>query len=125
MKKVMFAAICFVMACGGGTIEFPEGTGGSTPDAGVSPPVCIPTSCATFAEAGAQCGVFDDGCGNQLDCMCQEGMNCDQEINLCVQCHPNLSCVGKCGLVYDGCGAEQTECGKCQDGLECVNNQCE
>jgi len=67
----------------------------------VTPPACVPTSCA---ERGVTCGFLGDGCGNLLSCgACPEGQVCRE---------------GTCGA--GACGAKPCTPGTCADfGYDC------
>ncbi len=85
------------------------------------PPECTPRTCD---DAGAECGMIADGCGETLDCGdCPEGTACGAggEPNICGGgCEP-LSCDdhgADCGTVSDGCGGT-IDCGDCPDGMDC------
>jgi hypothetical protein len=83
---------------------------------------CQPRSCS---DAGAQCGLIGDGCGNSVDCgPCPEGQTCGaQQPNQCGSgpaCKP-LDCAhagAECGKLGDGCGG-LLDCGDCNAGWSC------
>jgi len=89
---------------------------------------CVPKGCD---EQGFECGIADDGCGNELDCTgvktCESPQFCGAD-NRC-GCTPltceSLSTVAGgtvCGATEDGCG-NPIDCGGCTglggDGWQC------
>ena len=88
--------------------------------------VCEPDSCTprTCAQAGAECGLVDDGCGNTLECGgCGANETCGaQQVNQCGQgtCTPRTCAEAgaECGTIDNGCG-EALTCGTCSGGATC------
>ncbi|MBI2372866.1 MAG: CAP domain-containing protein [Deltaproteobacteria bacterium] len=90
-----------------------------------------PASCTarTCADAGAECGSADDGCGHALNCgSCGADAVCDSGACESGSCTPR-TCAdagAECGPTDDGCGG-LLRCGGCGTGQQCgVNaaNQC-
>lgn len=88
---------------------------------------CIPRTCAAFS---VQCGPFEDGCGNSIDCgACPSGKECNP-FGVCeAPCVPK-TCEAQgatCGRVSDGC-RRMIDCGSCGPGEICggatVANTC-
>ena len=81
------------------------------------------------ADAGAECGVVDDNCGNVLDCGgCEKGEFCGVGgPNICGtgDCEARACETEECGQVDDGCGGI-ISCGGCGEAATCgKENICE
>eukprot|EP00727_Mastigamoeba_balamuthi_P011332 m51a1_g6821 hypothetical protein (1494) ;mRNA; r:8266-14656 len=86
-------------------------------------PQCTPKEVC----AGKQCGTYDDGCGQRVQCgTCSSGSTCDN--GQCTSaCKPTNTCSANgftCGMISDGCDGA-VSCGSCDNGQRCVNNKCE
>ena len=81
---------------------------------------CEPSTCT---DLGFECGLHDDGCGQNINCgSCDNGFGC--ESGQCV-CQPS-TCgdLGfECGLHDNGCG-QNINCGSCGTGFDCESGQC-
>lgn len=106
-----------VSTCGGGGVNGQCGT-----------PACTPKTCA---QLGNPCGTLPNGCGGTVTCSsCPNGQVCGGggAPNVCgsASCSPK-SCAqvgAQCGQASDTCGGLTTDCGTCQTGQVCQNNQC-
>ncbi len=70
-SKLAVLACLAITACGQGAIEQQPGNGDAgTTDGGDAAPLPDGSSCqaADCAELGHECGIWDDGCGGELDC---------------------------------------------------------
>ncbi|MBW2701473.1 MAG: hypothetical protein JRF33_11710, partial [Deltaproteobacteria bacterium] len=83
----------------------------------------------TCEEMNHECGIWADGCGNDLACGdCTDGEICNTITGRCVEdCTPD-TCAGlhlECGTWDNGCGAF-LECGDCTGGETCntTTGQC-
>ncbi|MBN2495096.1 MAG: hypothetical protein JXR96_10930 [Deltaproteobacteria bacterium] len=85
---------------------------------------CDPLSCS---DMGRDCGFWDDGCGQQIDCgECSSGYACDITGHCQLVCVPG-TCAGMgkdCGFWSDGCG-HQLNCGACDSGYLCEDGVCQ
>lgn len=101
------------------------------PDVPPPPPQCTPRTCA---QAGANCGSINNGCGGVLNCgTCNPPQTCGGggTPNVCggVGCTPRTCAQANanCGPVGDGCGG-QIDCGPCVPPQTCggggIPSQC-
>ncbi|MBM4354867.1 MAG: formylglycine-generating enzyme family protein [Deltaproteobacteria bacterium] len=75
--------------------------------------VCIPDCCQSFQ---LQCGLWDDGCGNPMDCgACSKALTCVDGVCLCIPDCKDKVCGG------NGC---EGSCGTCPEGKSCVDGKC-
>jgi hypothetical protein len=95
-----------------------------------TPGVCGSPACAQ-GTCGNKCGSVPNGCGGILNCGgCPGGQTCGGggAANICgaASCSPK-SCAqvgAQCGQASDTCGGLTVDCGTCQAGQVCQNNQC-
>lgn len=95
----------------------------------VDPP-CTPSTAAQVCTG--TCGIFDDGCGGQIDCdtasngmggtyACPAGYSCNMGMcssNACVPIPSATVCAGKCGILSDGCSGSYN-CDGTNGGVTC------
>jgi hypothetical protein len=84
---------------------------------------CTPLTTAQVCSPRI-CGLWDDGCGGQVDCAfpCESFERCYLGA-CCEPRHPSVNCPGKCGRVVGTCG-EPVECGSCLEGYTCSIERC-
>ncbi len=88
---------------------------------------CVVDSCEpeTCGSLGKECGRWEDGCGELLECgTCPQGEYCDDGV--CEEeCVPDTceSLHKECGSWPDGCGST-LNCGGCPNGESCVDGVC-
>ena len=82
--------------CGDGICEPPENFFNCMDDCA---PACVPQTCE---DVGAECGVIDDGCGDDIDCgVCSDGHICMDSMCTPADCSPGEQVV---------CGSDVGEC---------------
>jgi len=94
------AQTCAADGSSWGACEGCDATTGTGGDGGAGGAPCVPKADPC---SGLECGLGDDGCGNQVECPghCAVGDVCTA--GSC--CHPTVvSCDGRCGPQDDGCG---------------------
>ncbi len=85
---------------------------------------CEPDTCVGL---GYECGIWEDGCGAELNCGdCFGGETCNTNTGQCGgECTPS-TCVGlgyECGIWGDGCGND-LDCGDCSGRGTCQDGVC-